>query len=137
MGLIRRHSHQGQNKGPFWLTRLQLQEVIQIIIQALIGQAHGIDRAQRNILVSGFWITSPIAQGGCLGHKGPCSRVLNPFQLFLGHAPDPRRIHETVVKFKTSQNCFRRNHRLPPFFSFYYSIFFENYFQFRTLSIFP
>ena len=110
MGFFWRHTDQREEESAIWFAFLEFQQVVKIVVQTIVGQAHGVDRPQRNILIARFWVSLTKFQRRCLGHKRSRSRIFDFCQFLFCHAGNPSCIHQAVVKCKTSNLCRCRNH---------------------------
>ena len=96
---------------------LKGKQVIQIVINALVWQAHRIDAAERDIVIARFGVALTGGKRCGLGNESACRRLSDCFQFLNSHTRHTSGIHQAVVKRKTGDLGFQRYHLLLLFFA--------------------
>ena len=98
--LVGRHADQRQEKRPPGHFVLQFEQIVQIVVYALVRQPHRVDAAQRHIPIARLGIARPKIQSRGFGYEAPRRRVPDLFQLGDGHTGYACGIHQAVVEMK-------------------------------------
>ena len=101
VGFAGRHAHQGEEEGAVRLAVLQVEQVVEVVIDAVVGQAHGVDAAQRHVAVARLGVAGARLEGGGFGHEAAGGGVFHFFQFGNAHAGHTGGVHEAVVERKT------------------------------------
>ena len=101
VGFAGRHAHQGEEEGAVRLAVLQVEQVVEVVIDAVVGQAHGVDAAQRHVAVARLGVAGTRLEGGGFGHKAAGGGVFHFLQFGNAHAGHAGGVHEAVVKRET------------------------------------